>query len=219
MDNDPPAPQPPVFDETFQDQLTDLFRWRRDVRQFLTTPLAAGQLDSLLTLAALAPSVGHSQPWRFVKVVSPDRRQAIRNNFLSCNADALADYHGEKARLYATLKLHGMDQAPEQLAVFVDGTTETGRGLGQKTMPETLQYSVVSAINMLWLAARARGIGVGWVSIIDPQEVGKILDVPTHWSLIAYLCIGYPEHHHIDPELHRLGWQERLDIGAFISER
>lgn len=212
-------PTPPVFDAAFQTTLVDLFRWRRDERHFKTDVLREGELDTLLNLAALAPSVGNSQPWRFVKVTSPGKRKTIRQNFERCNTEALTDYHGEKARLYASLKLEGMDRAPEQIAVFCDNGTDTGLGLGQKTMPETLHYSVVGAINMLWLASRARGIGLGWVSIIDPVEVAATLDVPEAWSLVAYLCIGYPEAEHIDPELHRLGWQERLDVSEFVFER
>jgi len=219
MDHATPSPTPPVFDQTFEDTLIDLFRWRRDVRQFKTDALPEGELDNLLKLISLAPSVGNSQPWRFVKVISPARRQAIRDNFLACNAEALADYHGDKAKLYASLKLEGMDRAPEQLAVFVNRDTDTGQGLGQRTMPETLAYSVVGGIYMLWLAARARGVGVGWVSIIDPMEVARVLDVPDSWSLVAHLCIGYPEHEHIEPELQRKGWQDRLDARRFIIER
>jgi len=219
MENDTASPTPPIFDSAFQDTLLDLFRWRRDVRHFRTDPIAKGELDHLLDLVSLAPSVGNSQPWRFIKVTSQSRRQAIRDNFVACNADALGDYHGEKAKLYASLKLEGLTQAPEHLAVFVDRQTGAGQGLGQKTMPETLSYSVVGAIYMLWLAARARGIGVGWVSIVTPDEVARILDVPESWSLVAYLCMGYPEQENIDPELHRLGWQERLDSSAFVYER
>jgi len=213
------TPPGPVFDDAFREQLLDLFRWRRDVRHFNSEPLAASDLDDLLNIMSLAPSVGNSQPWRFVKVGDAGRRAKIRANFEACNADALGDYAGERAKLYATLKLEGMEQAPSQIAVFVDEDTEAGRNLGQKTMPETLRYSVVSAINILWLAARAKGIGIGWVSILDPVEVGKILDVPEDWDLVAYLCIGYPEEEHIEPELQRIGWQDRLDISNFVIER
>jgi 5,6-dimethylbenzimidazole synthase len=210
---------PPDFDAAFEDKLIELFRWRRDERHFKPDPLAEGELDDLLKLVSLAPSVGNSQPWRFVKVKTPETRKALRDNFLACNSEALGDYHGEKAKLYASLKLEGMDQAPEHLSVFVDTDTDTGQGLGQRTMPETLAYSVVGGIYLLWLAARARGLGIGWVSIIDPVEVAQILDVPPSWSLVAHLCIGYPEEQHIDPELHRLGWQERLDASQFVIER
>ncbi|MBT6608727.1 MAG: 5,6-dimethylbenzimidazole synthase [Rhodospirillaceae bacterium] len=209
----------PDFDAAFLAGLEDLLRWRRDVRRFLSDAVPSDLLDELLTLAALAPSVGNSQPWRFVKVNAPERRAAIRENFEACNADALADYEGERAKLYATLKLNGFDQAPVHLAVFLDTGGELGHGLGAKTMPETLAYSVVGAIQTFWLAARSRGIGVGWVSILDADKVRESLDVSEDWQLIGYLCVGYPQEEHIDPELDRHGWQERVDVGRFIVER
>lgn len=212
-------PSPPRFDRGFQDKLAELIRWRRDVRRFRTDPIVPAILDELLGLAALAPSVGNSQPWRFVKVNTPARRAAIRRNFEACNRDALADYAGAQAKLYAELKLAGLDRAPIQLAVFVDEATEAGFGLGRKTMPETLSYSVVTAIHTLWLAARARGIGIGWVSILDPAEITRILEVPATWSLVAYLCVGYPEEEHLEPELERAGWQARLDARRLVLER
>ena len=86
-------------------------------------------------------------------------------------------------------------------------------------MPETLDYSVVMAVHTLWLAARAKGIGVGWVSIVQPAEIERILDVPKDWALVAYLCIGYPQEEHDDPELVRHGWQDRVDVGEFITKR
>ena len=196
-----------------------LFRWRRDVRRFRTDPLDGELIDDLLCLAALAPSVGNSQPWRFVKVDDPARRQDVRRNFEECNSAALSDYEGERAKLYAQLKLSGFDRAPVQLAVFADTSTPLGNGLGQKTMPETICYSVVGAVNALWLAARAHGIGVGWVSILDPARIKAILDVPEDWALIAYLCLGYPEEEHLDPELERSGWQRRMRADRFIVQR
>lgn len=213
-------PHPPVFDKKFQARLDDLFRWRRDVRRFKEAPLVHGQLDRLLETAMLAPSVGNSQPWRFVKVFDPKRREAIRDNFEACNQEALKEYDGEKAETYASLKLSGLDKAPAHIAVFCDTQTKVGLGLGQKTMPETLKYSVVSAIQTLWLAARAEGVGLGWVSIIDPEFVKQALDVhEPSWDLVAYLCIGYPEEEHIDPELIRHGWQDRLPFDETVLER
>lgn len=209
----------PVFDADFQKKLEELFLWRRDVRRFKPDPLDSVEVEKLLKTATLAPSVGNSQPWRFVMIESPDKRKAIRDIFEKCNAEALNDYHGEKAKLYASLKLQGLDIAPVHLAVYADTRTVTGYGLGQKTMPETLHYSVVGAIQTLWLTARAQGIGLGWVSIIDPVEVSAILDVPEHWSMVGYLCIGYPEEEHLDPELVRHGWQDRLDFSSFLLKR
>ncbi|KZB65797.1 5,6-dimethylbenzimidazole synthase [Thalassospira lucentensis] len=210
---------PPVFDRTFQKQFIDLLLWRRDVRRFRTDPIPRADIDDLIKEACLAPSVGNSQPWRFVKVNDPDRRQAIRDSFERANQQALNDYHGERARLYASLKLQGMDQAPVQLAVFADEETEAGMGLGRKTMPEMLDYSAVAAVQLLWLAARVKGIGVGWVSILEPETVLKALEVPSHWRLIAYLCIGYPEEDHVVPELVREGWQDRINPADLTLER
>ncbi len=211
--------EPPHFDPDFCQQLEALFRWRRDVRRFRTDPLDRDLVDDLLGLAALAPSVGNSQPWRFVKVEDAARRRAVRDTFEHCNRAALARYEGERAELYARLKLAGFDRAPVQLGVFADTETPAGNGLGVATMPEMLCYSVVGAVNALWLAARAHGIGVGWVSILDPARVKAALDVPDDWTLIAYLCLGYPEEEHLDPELERSGWQHRLDAGRFVIRR
>lgn len=213
------ANEPPEFDADFRVGLEDLIRWRRDVRRFRTDPLPAGLLESLLEIAALSPSVGNAQPWRFVRVNDPARRAAVRADFEARNAEALGDYAGEKAKLYTSLKLSGLSDAPEHLAVYCDEGTELGHGLGRQTMPETLRYSVVGAIQTLWLAARARGVGVGWVSILDPDNIRRILDVPDNWTLVGYLCIGWPVEEHLDPELERHGWQGREDIGTFIVER
>jgi len=209
----------PDFDDDFQGKLDDLFVWRRDVRHFRTDPVSDELIDELLDAASLAPSVGNSQPWRFVSVEQDGRREQIRDIFAACNREALEDYRGEKAKLYASLKLAGLKQAPVHLAVFVDTSTQTGSGLGRKTMPETLQYSTVLAVHTLWLAARARGIGVGWVSIIDPEEVRKVLDVPDSWELIGYLCVGYPVEEHAVPELVRQGWQDRDSDARILHKR
>ena len=209
----------PLFDKAFQRKLDDLIRWRRDVRRFRADPLPDALLAELVGIAALAPSVGNSQPWRFVNVADAARRRRVIADFEACNKLALGDYEGEQARLYASLKLAGLKEAPVHLAVFCDAATGLGHGLGRKTMPEMLSYSVVGAVTTLWLAARARGIGVGWVSILDPDEVKAALEVPQAWALIAYLCVGYPEEEHLEPELQRAGWQARVDAGNFLIRR
>jgi 5,6-dimethylbenzimidazole synthase len=201
---------PPSFDGAFRERLATLIRWRRDVRRFRLDPVEPGLIERLLTLAACAPSVGLSQPWRFVLIETPARRNAIAENFAGANQAALEGYGGERQARYARLKLEGLSQAPVHLAVCADETTDTGHGLGRQTMPETLRYSVVTAIQTLWLAARAEGLGVGWVSILDPEEVRRTLDLPQHWTFIAYLCIGWPEEEHDDPELERHGWEARV---------
>ncbi len=210
---------PPTFDAAFLRSLDDLFKWRRDVRRFRPDPVSIALVESLLETAAHSPSVGNSQPWRFVNVESVTRRQAVIASFNACNAAALKDYAGERAALYARLKLAGLREAPVQLAVFCDHATEAGFGLGRRTMPEMLDYSVVAAIHTFWLAARAHGLGVGWVSIIDPLEVAKLVDAPASWKLIAYLCVGVPEEEHPDPELERAGWQPHLAQNAKLHRR
>ncbi|MTJ80206.1 MAG: 5,6-dimethylbenzimidazole synthase [Telmatospirillum sp.] len=210
---------PPRFDETFQRQFEQLLIWRRDVRHFRRDPIDQTLIDRLIAMSCLAPSVGNSQPWRFVRVSDPARRAAIRANFMTCNAEALQSYHGEKARLYATLKLAGLDDAPEHLAVFCDNGSETGHGLGSRTMPETKNFSVVAAIYTLWLAARIHGLGVGWVSILDPAQACEALDVPPDWSLVAYLCVGRPVEQSDEPELVRLGWQQREAFEKVLFQR
>ena len=203
------AVTPPVFDAAFRTHLHALFRWRRDVRHFRRDPLPPGLIPALIEAADLAPSVGCSQPWRFVAVDDPARRAAVRASFAASNAAALAAQPDARAAAYAALKLAGLDEAPCHLAVFVDPDPAQGGGLGRRTMPETVAYSAVMAVHTLWLAARAAGLGLGWVSILDPVQVQAALDVPPAWSLIAYLCLGYPTAEDDIPELERTGWQPR----------
>lgn len=210
---------PPQFDEDFRARLRELFRWRRDVRRFRADPLPAGALERYIGIACGSPSVGLSQPWRFVVVEDADRRRRIIANFQSCNADALGDYAGDMSRRYAGLKLAGLQEAPCHLAVFADRTTATGKGLGRRTMPETADYSVVAAIMSLWLAARAEGVGVGWVSILDPAVIAAVLDVPESWRLIGYFCLGYPQTEDDVPELERADWEQRQPPADFIYRR
>jgi 5,6-dimethylbenzimidazole synthase len=203
------TPSPPRFDDAFRERLHDLLVWRRDVRRFKGDALPAGTLDRLIETACLAPSVGLSQPWRFVVVETAATRAAILSEFERCNAEALQAYSGEAATRYAALKLAGLTEAPAHLAVFADRATGTGRGLGRKTMPEMADYSVVAAIVTMWLAARAEGIGMGWVSILDPLRVTALLGVPEAWRFIGYFCLGYPETDDQVPELERVGWEKR----------
>ena len=200
---------PPSFDAAFKAQFAELVRWRRDVRRFRSDPVEPALVGHLLTLASYAPSVGLSQPWRFVLVETPARRAAIRDNFAVANKAALDGYAGERQARYARLKLEGLDQAPVHLAVCADEATVQGAGLGRRTMPETIRYSVVAAIQTLWLAARAEGLGVGWVSILDPDAARTTLDLPQDWSFVAYLCLGWPAQEHEVPELEREGWEQR----------
>ena len=209
----------PVFDDAFRAQLRDLFRWRRDVRHFRREPVQAELLEELLDIATLAPSVGLSEPWRFVTVDDPGRRKAVRASFEHCNALALAGQDADRAVLYARLKLAGFDEAPCHLAVFAEADPQQGHGLGRGTMPETTAYSTVMAVHTLWLAARAAGLGLGWVSILDPIVVASVLDVPSGWTFIGYFCMGFPQLDNDVPELERAGWEHRRPARTFLVRR
>lgn len=199
------------FDPAARDALAALLKWRRDVRHFRTDPLDEAVLDGLRAAMDRAPSVGNSRPWRVLRVEDPARRAAVRDSFARCNAEAAAGYRGEKAEAYAKLKLQGMDAAPVQLAVFTETDPEAGARLGRATMPETLRQSTAMAIHTLWLAARAANVGMGMVSILDPEEVSRILEAPAHWEFAAWICLGHAEFDDDAPLLVRNGWQENQE--------
>ena len=199
------------YTQAFRDGLLDLMRWRRDVRRFRTDPVETAVLDRCLLAFHLAPSVGLSEPWRVITVESAIARAACYDNFQVTNRQALMGYEDEKSKIYANLKLSGMQQAPVQLAVFCDDATDKGAGLGAASMPETRAYSVVAAIVQFWLAARAEGLGAGWVSILDPVRLMRDLAVPKDWRFIGYLCVGWPQSTGTTPELELAGWENRAD--------
>jgi 5,6-dimethylbenzimidazole synthase len=198
-----------AFSDSFRTDLSQLMRWRRDVRRFRSDPVDEALLMQCLDTFRLAPSVGLSEPWRIVRVISPELRQKSIENYQTANATALEGYDGEKAAMYSGLKLSGMSEAPEHIAIFCDDSTSKGSGLGATTMPEMRRYSVVGAINLMWLHARSHGLGMGWVSILDAPKLCTDLDIPQDWSLIAYLCIGWPEANSTTPELETAGWETR----------
>ena len=203
--------QDQTFTDDFRTQFDLLMRLRRDVRRFRTDPVDEAVLTRCLDAFRLAPSVGLSEPWRVIRVESEAARAAALKNFQAANAESLAGYSGEKAQIYSGLKLSGMQEAPVQLAVFCDDATDKGQGLGAGTMPEARRYSVVSAITLFWLALRTHGLGLGWVSILDPDKMTRDLNVPDGWHLIGYFCVGWPEELLDTPELERVGWESRYD--------
>ncbi len=213
----PKTPTPPEaaapFDEAFHEAFARLVRLRRDIRAFRPDPVDPAVLHRCMALAHRAPSVGYAQPWRFVQVTDRARIEAVARSFERANAEALAATAPADRALYARLKLQGIREAPVQMAVFCDEETATGRRLGARTMPETRAYSVVCAIHTLWLALRAHGLGLGWVSILHPEDVVAALDTPPAWRFIAWLCIGHPAvPPNETPELERAGWERRLPL-------
>ncbi len=191
---------------------------RRDVRRgFLDKPMPDELLRRLLSAAHCAPSVGLMQPSRFVVIRDYSVRSAVHEAFLQANEEATATYSGERREQYANLKLEGILEAPQNLCVLSDTRSERGHQLGRHTMPETAIYSTVCAIQNLWLAARAEGVGVGWVSILNPARLREILHIPARIVPVAYLCLGYVEGFAAEPELQRVGWETRIPLEEVVS--
>jgi 5,6-dimethylbenzimidazole synthase len=190
---------------------------RRDVRHgFLPTPLPDDLLHRLLAAAHCAPSVGLMQPSRFILIRALTTRRAVHESFRQANAEAAAAYTGEQRELYSALKLEGILEAPQNLCIVSDTSSSRGHGLGRHTMPETAIYSTVCAIQNLWLAARAEGVGVGWVSILSPDRLRDLLNIPAHLLPVAYLCLGYVENFSDSPDLERAGWEQRIPLDAVL---
>lgn len=196
-----------------------MVRQRRDVRHFRTDPLHDDDLAYLLEMANSAPSVGLSQPWRFVRILSATLRERLACHVDAQKTQAGSQYVGEQKKLYGRLKLHGLREAPVILAAFCEESTDKGQKLGAATMPETRRYSCVMAIHTMWLAAQAQGLGMGWVSILDPEFVRRELDVPEMWSLLGLLCLGRPAEQHDRPELERLGWERSAGFRQHVQYR
>lgn len=181
---------------------------RRDMRSYFTpTPIEDRVLGRLLDAAHHAPSVGMMQPWRFIVIRDAAVRKSVYELFQQANEAASSIYEDKEKALYISLKLAGIVDAPVNLCVTCDVTSKRGRGLARQTMPETAAYSTVCAIQNLCLAARAEGIGVGWVSIFEPERLRNLLGIPSEMLFVAYLCIGYASQFDAQSELQTRGWE------------
>lgn len=189
--------------------LKEILRHRRDVRgnRFLPDPVTDTELDQILEAALYSPSVGFSQPWEFMIIRDAAVKRDVQSVFAVENEKAAHHFSNRKQQEYQRLKLEGITEAPVNLAVFYNPAK--GPVLGQTSMQEMGLYSVVCAVQNMWLMARAMNIGVGWVSILDPQKVSDILNVPEDRRLVAYLCIGRVAEFPARPELETLSWEER----------
>jgi 5,6-dimethylbenzimidazole synthase len=199
-----------MFHEEDVECLRRILDWRRDARHFRTDPVPETTLERLRDTMASAPSVGNSRPWRVVRVDDPTLRAAVRANFETTNQVAAGGYADTERAAYLSLKLAGLDAAPVQLAIFTEMAPAAGRGLGRPTMPETLLQSTAMAVHTLWLAARAENLGLGMVSILDPDHMARLFEVPESWRFSAYLCLGWPQFTDDTPLLHRADWQRNL---------
>jgi 5,6-dimethylbenzimidazole synthase len=206
------------FDESERQAVYRAIRERRDVRRgFLPEPIPDELLYRLLEAAHNAPSVGLMQPWRFIVVRDLAVRQTVHDIFLQANQQAAASYTGKQQQSYTGMKLEGILEAPQNLCIVCDSQNSQGHQLGRRTMPETAVYSAVCAVQNLWLAARAEGIGVGWVSILETDLLRSALKIPTQIIPVAYLCLGYVDAFAAEPDLERAGWEKRTTLKSVVS--
>lgn len=190
---------------------------RRDVRRnFVQKPIADDVLARVLTAAHHAGSVGFMQPWDFVIIRQRATKRAVKQLFEKTNAEAAMRYEGARAALYRGLKLEGIEESPVNICVTCSRERGGPHVLGRSTVRDTDLYSTCCAIQNLWLAARAEGIGVGWVSILDHTALKRVLGIPRPVKVLAYLCLGYVSDFAIKPELETAGWRDRIPIEELI---
>jgi 5,6-dimethylbenzimidazole synthase len=208
-----------AFDEAEREAIYKVMRSRRDVREFQSRPVPDDVLRRILEMAHLAPSVGFMQPWNFVLVSSLEVRQRVKVLFEEANARELARIEDPARReLYPRLKLEGILESALNVAVTCDGRRDAPFVLGRAPMPQTDVYSTCLAIENLWLAARAEGVGVGWVSILDRPAVEQLLGLPGGVQLVAYLCVGYPTEFRPRPMLEEVGWKSRQPLAELVFQ-
>lgn len=190
---------------------------RRDVRgEFIAEPLDDRVLARLLAAAHRAPSVGYMQPWNFIVIRDLERRKRIRELFLSARGLEVEAIASEKQELYRALKLEGICESALNLCITCDRSRSRASPLGRWHNPEMDLFSTVCAVQNLWLAARAEGIGVGWVSILDHQALKQLLAIPDNVVPVAYLCVGPVSAFGERPELEAKGWAKRLPLSSLI---
>jgi 5,6-dimethylbenzimidazole synthase len=190
---------------------------RRDIRaQFTDEPVSDELLDKLLRAAHHAPSVGFMQPWNFVVIRDPATKERVHRGFERAHEESAAMFPEEKQDQYRAFKLEGIREAPVNLLITCDRNRTGPVVIGRTVQPEMDLFSTVCAVQNLWLAARAEGIGVGWVSIIHEQELRDIFNLPESVVVIAYLCIGHVSHFPDMPELEKAGWLPRLNLDELI---
>ncbi|MDQ0135370.1 5,6-dimethylbenzimidazole synthase [Neorhizobium galegae] len=192
---------------------------RRDVRdQFLPDPLPDELVMRLLGAAHAAPSVGFMQPWNFILIRDRAIREAAWTAFSSANDEAVEMFAEENRDLYRSLKLEGIRKAPLSICVTCDPDRAGPVVLGRTHNPRMDAYSTVCAVQNLWLAARAEGVGVGWVSIFRDEDVRGLLGIPDRIEIVAWLCLGYVDRLYGEPELALKGWRQRLPLDELIFQ-
>lgn len=192
---------------------------RRDIRShFVDKKIPDEALAKILNAAHHAPSVGYSQPWDFILIKNQDTKLKVKNSFVQEREKSISllDNDLERQDKYVKLKLEGILESDINICVTYDPKRFGPFVLGRTSIPETGEYSVCCAIQNLWLAARAEGIGVGWVSILAIDDLRYILGIPKHVKPIAYLCLGYVNKFEDKPDLERVGWLKRTILSKVI---
>lgn len=206
-----------IFSEIERQALYDIVHSRRDVRnEFLPKPIEQIVIRRILEAAHAAPSVGFMQPWNFILIEAPEQKNRIHKAFSEANEEAAAMFPIEKQAAYRALKLEGIQKAPLSIVVTCDRTRCGSVVLGKTHDPAMDLYSTVCAVQNLWLAARAEGVGIGWVSIFNRETLKTLLGIPDHVDVVAYLCAGYVNELFAQPELAARGWRQRLDLDSLI---
>ena len=208
----------PDFDDEARAAVFRAIFARRDIRSgFLSDPIPDETLAKLLLAAHHAPSVGFMQPWNFIVIRDAGRKAQIRDLVIEARREEVRHIEDDRQDLYRALKLEGILEAPVNLCVTCDRTRAESTPLGRWHNPEMDLYSTVCAVQNLWLAARAEGIGMGWVSILDKKRLRALLRIPVHVMPVAYLCLGYVADFAKKPELESKGWRQRLPLADLIS--
>ena len=206
-----------AFSQAERDALYKTIFNRRDVRnQFKPDPIADEVLARILRAAHHAPSVGFMQPWDFILVRSKAVRKKIQQAFAEANDEAAELFAGERQQTYRSLKLEGILESPLNICITCDRKRSGPNVLGRTHIKTMDLYSSVCAVQNLWLAARAEGLGIGWVSIIKQQALQEALNIPSDIVPIAYLCIGHVTHFQQSPELQKAGWRKRLPLEGLL---
>ena len=196
----------------------DVLRTRRDIRRFRPDPVTEAAVWRLLEAAHQAPSVGFMQPWNFIIIRDSAIKANVKQMFLKENERAARHYQGARRTLYSRLKLEGICEAPVNVCVTCDRSRFGPHVLGRNTIPETDLFSTCCAVQNLWLAACAEGLGVGWVSIVRIAQLQQLLGIPPKIVPVAYLCVGYPELVLPKPELELVGWAPRLPLRDLVFQ-
>ena len=207
---------PHAFAEAERAAVYRVIRERRDVRRFRSDPVPDEVVQRVLRAAVHAPSVGYMQPWNFVIVRDRAVREQIHQAFREANAEAEAMFPPERRDRYAALKLEGILDSALNICVTCDRTRFGPVVLGRTCQPDMDLYSTVCAVQNLWLAARAEGVGVGWVSILKLDDLRRILHIPDGVVPVAYLCVGYADGFADEPELKTSGWLPELPLDELI---